>query len=294
MRPAVDFAGQGDAAGVDALAFDLDGGAGGAGEGEDGGRLRLSCRRAARSAWNRGRFRLRRRGSAGASKGEPWRAGGPSSQSSWKPKRVSRSARSSKKTRRRESPAGRVTASSVLGLLVAGVGGEVAGLGAVRGRGRRRRRWRGGGGRGPGASARSAGLGPGGDAGGAEPEAGEVERRGAEGEPVAREGGGAADLGAAAAVGGGEGGAAGVFVRDEVAVAGEEEGGVHAAGHGGVGEVVAFLGDGADAPVGQRGSRRERAEKAGHASTPPGDRLATAGGNAKFTRETMAARRWSR
>ena len=73
------------------------------------------------------------------------------------------------------------------------------------------------------------GFGPGGEAGGAEPEAGEVERGGAEGEPVAGEGRRAADVGAAVAVGGGEGGAAGVFVRDEVAVAGEEEGRVHPA-----------------------------------------------------------------
>ena len=147
--------------------------------------------------------------------------------------------------------------------LVAGVGGEVAGLGAVE-----EEDGAAAGGEaeagGAGGVGEDAGLGPGGEAGGAEPEAGEVERGGAEGQPVAGEGGRAADLGAAAAVVGGEGGAAGVFVRDEVPVAGEEEGGVHGAGHGRVGEVVALLGDGGDAPVGERRARGEGAEEVGH------------------------------
>ena len=54
----------------------------------------------------------------GGGGGRGLRAGGPSSQSSWKKKRVSRSARSSKKTTSGTRPAGRVAASSTLASLL--------------------------------------------------------------------------------------------------------------------------------------------------------------------------------
>ncbi len=111
-------------------------------------------------------------------------------------------------------------------------------------------------------------LGPGGDAGGAKPEAGEVERGGAEGQAGVDAAARAAHVRASVAVLGGKAGAAGILVRDEVLVAREEEGRIHPARHGSVGHVVARRGDFRDLPVAERCPRRERPEEVGHGHPP--------------------------
>ena len=102
---------------------------------------------------------------------------------------------------------------------------------------------------------------PGGNARRTEPEAREVEIPRLEAKVVRGVVGRAPHLGAAVAKDGGEGGPARIFVRDDIAVAGQEEGRIHLAGHGRVGQVEARLGDARDAPRTEGGSRKQRQER---------------------------------